>query len=85
MEKLEQIKIIEQICPLYKNGTSKRELRHDFFKEINTEIQAYLLGFHAADGRINDERLKNCNKIQIKKLLFYRLIFFSKFFLMILL
>ena len=56
MEKLEQIKTIEQLCPMYKNGTSKRLLRHEFFREIKTEIQAYLLGFHAADGSINNER-----------------------------
>nr|DAU23639.1 MAG TPA: Intein splicing domain [Caudoviricetes sp.] len=52
-------KLIEQlnfICPLYKNGTSNREIRHDFFKEIQTEIQAYLLGFIAADGSIDEER-----------------------------
>lgn len=56
MEKFKQLEIINESCPLYKNGTSKRELRHDFFKNIETELQAYLLGFHAADGSINLER-----------------------------
>lgn len=65
MEKLEQKQIIEQLCPLYKNGTSKRLLRHEFFRNIQTEIQAYLLGFHAADGSINDER--NTLRIKVTK------------------
>lgn len=52
----EQLEIIEKECPLYKNGTSKRELRHDFFKVINTELQAYLLGFIMSDGSINKQR-----------------------------
>ena len=56
MEKSKQLEIINSTCPLYKNGTSKRELRHDFFKNIETELQAYLLGFHAADGSINLKR-----------------------------
>lgn len=54
MEKL--IKQLNEICPLYKNGTSSRELRHEFFKNIQTEIQAYLLGFIMADGSIDEER-----------------------------
>lgn len=62
MDKNKQLEIINCNCPLYKNGTSKRELRHDFFKNINTEIQAYLLGFHAADGSINLER----NTLRVK-------------------
>ena len=65
MEKLEQIKIIEQLCPMYKNGSSKRCLRHEFFGDIQTEIQAYLLGFHAADGSINDER--NTLRVKVTK------------------
>jgi intein/homing endonuclease len=52
----EQIEIIEKEYPLYKNGNSKREIRHDFFKNIQTEIQAYLLGFHAADGSLDEKR-----------------------------
>jgi intein/homing endonuclease len=56
MNKEEQIKIIEENYPLYKNGTSKREIRHDFFKNIQTELQAYLLGFYAADGSADEKR-----------------------------
>lgn len=52
----EQIEIIEREYPLYKNGSSKREIRHDFFKNIQTEMQAYMLGFHAADGSLDEER-----------------------------
>lgn len=47
---------LNEICPLYKNGTSKREIRHDFFKNIQTEIQAYLLGFIMSDGSVNEKR-----------------------------
>lgn len=43
-------------CPLFKNGTSKREIRHNFFNNINFEEQAYLLGFIFADGCVNEER-----------------------------
>lgn len=56
MTKEEQLEIINKTCPLYKNGTSKRSLRHNFFKDIKTELQAYLLGFHAADGSIDLKR-----------------------------
>lgn len=52
----EQKKIIEENCPLEKRLHSKRFLRHSFFKKIKTEIQAYLLGFYAADGSINEKR-----------------------------
>ena len=41
---------------MFTNHVSKRKIRHDFFKNINTEIQAYLLGFYAADGNINEKR-----------------------------
>lgn len=47
---------LNEICPFYKNGTSNRELRHDFFKNIETEIQAYLLGFIMSDGSVNEKR-----------------------------
>ena len=47
---------LNEICPLYINGTSKREIRHDFFRVIETEIQAYLLGFIMSDGSVNEER-----------------------------
>lgn len=56
MEINKQLEIINQECPLYINGTSKRSLRHNFFRDVKTELQAYLLGFHAADGSINLER-----------------------------
>lgn len=56
MNKNKQLEIINQNCPLYMNGSSKRALRHSFFRDIQTELQAYLLGFHAADGSINLER-----------------------------
>ena len=47
---------LNEICPLYTNGTSKRKIRHNFFKSIETEIQAYLLGFIMADGSVNEKR-----------------------------
>lgn len=56
MNKLEQIKYIEENFPLYCTNSSKRKIRHDFFSKIETEIQAYLLGFYAADGNINEKR-----------------------------
>lgn len=56
MNKLEQIKYIEETYPLYTNHTSNRRIRHDFFKDISTEIQAYLLGFYTADGSVDEKR-----------------------------
>lgn len=56
MTKIEELNYLKENCPLYINGTSKRQVRHDFFKEIKTELQAYLLGFIMSDGSINDER-----------------------------
>lgn len=56
MNKQEQIKFIEDNYPVYTNHHSNRRLRHDFFKNIQTELQAYLLGFFAADGNINEKR-----------------------------
>ena len=56
MNKNKQLELINKECPAYAGKTTKRELRHEFFKNINTELQAYLLGFHAADGSINLER-----------------------------
>ena len=53
---MNQLKLIETKFPLYKNGTSNREIRHNFFSSIETEIQAYLLGIIASDGSINLER-----------------------------
>lgn len=56
MNKEEQIKFIEENYPLYTNHSSSRRIRHDFFKDIKTELQAYLLGFYAADGSIDEKR-----------------------------
>lgn len=62
---MKEIEILNKICPLYKNATSKRELRHSFFKNIETEIQAYLLGFFAADGSLDEKR--NMLRIKLQK------------------
>ena len=40
----------------YKVNGSKYAINHDFFKSINSEEQAYLLGFYVADGNINEKR-----------------------------
>ena len=41
-----QIEILNNICPLEKGYvSSKRLVRQNFFENIQTEIQAYLLGF----------------------------------------
>lgn len=56
MNKEEQIKFIEDNYPLYTHHTSNRRIRHDFFKNISTELQAYLLGFYTADGSIDEKR-----------------------------
>lgn len=56
MNKLEQIKYIEDNYPLTTNHTSNRRIRHSIFSKIETELQAYLLGFYAADGNINEKR-----------------------------
>ena len=56
MNKQEQIKFIEDNYPLTTNHISNRRIRHDIFSKIETELQAYLLGFYAADGNINEKR-----------------------------
>ena len=56
MNKNEQIKFIEDNYPLSTHHVSNRRIRHGFFKNIRTELQAYLLGFYAADGSINEKR-----------------------------
>lgn len=58
MIKEEQLKIIEEIAPLIENRQGYRKVRHKFFSNIKTELQAYLLGFYAADGNIQYERAK---------------------------
>lgn len=58
-----QIEILNKICPLEKGYcNSKRLIRQDFFKNIETEMQAYLLGFYVADGSFNEKR----NTITVK-------------------
>lgn len=56
MNKKEQIKFIEDNYPLTTNHISNRRIRHDIFSKIETELQAYLLGFYAADGSIDEKR-----------------------------
>lgn len=56
MNREEQIKFIEDNYPLTTNHISNRRIRHDIFSKIETELQAYLLGFYAADGNINEKR-----------------------------
>ena len=56
MNKIEQIKFIDDNYPATKHHVSKRDIRHGFFKNIQTEIQAYLLGFYVADGSIDEKR-----------------------------
>ena len=56
MNRQEQIKYIEDNYPLTINHISNRRIRHSFFSKIETELQAYLLGFYAADGSINEKR-----------------------------
>lgn len=40
----------------YKLNGSKYAINHDFFTNIKTEAQAYLLGFYVADGNVNEKR-----------------------------
>lgn len=56
MNKLEQIQFIQDNYPEYSSSHSKRRIRHTFFTNIETEIQAYLLGFYASDGSIDEKR-----------------------------
>lgn len=65
MNKEEQIKFIEENYPLYTQHTSNRRIRHDFFKDIRTELQAYLLGFYAADGSVDEKR--KTFRVQLQK------------------
>lgn len=48
--------LLNTICPLEKMGKGIKNIRHRFFHSIETEIQAYLLGFIAADGSIDEKR-----------------------------
>ena len=65
MNREEQIKFIEAQFPAYSKGVSKRNIRHSFFKSIDVEIQAYLLGFHASDGSVDEKR--KTFRIQLSK------------------
>lgn len=56
MTKQEQINFIKDHYPEYTRNNAKRKVRHEFFTNICTEIQAYLLGFHASDGCILEKR-----------------------------
>ena len=56
MNREEQIKFIEDNYPATTNHISNRRIRHDFFSSIETELQAYLLGFYTADGNIDEKR-----------------------------
>jgi len=56
MNKQEQIKYIEDNYPLTTHHISNRRIRHSFFSKIETELQAYLLGFYASDGSIDEKR-----------------------------
>lgn len=52
--------------PLYTRYSSKREIRHDFFKNVDTELHAYLLGLIMSDGSINDKRATLSHTVNIK-------------------
>lgn len=56
MNKEEQIKFIKDNYPAETHHISNRRIRHSFFEKIETELQAYLLGFFAADGSIDEKR-----------------------------
>ena len=45
MNKEEQIEFIKANYVLTTHHTSKRAIRHSFFSKIETELQAYMLGF----------------------------------------
>ncbi len=56
MNKEEQFKFIQDNYPATTNHISHRRIRHNFFDKIETELQAYLLGFFTADGSIDEKR-----------------------------
>jgi intein/homing endonuclease len=56
MNKNEQIKFIEENFPATTHHISNRRVRHSIFTNIQTELQAYLLGFYTADGSIDEKR-----------------------------
>lgn len=62
----QELKIIEENFPLFTNGKrSKRKIRHNIFSNICTNLQAYLLGFIASDGCVNE--LRHALILQISK------------------
>lgn len=56
MNKIEQIEFIEKNYSFSSGMHSNKRVRQNFFENIETEVQAYLLGFYAADGNINEKR-----------------------------
>lgn len=56
MNKIEQIEFIETNYMFSSGIHSNKRVRQNFFEKIETEVQAYLLGFYAADGSINEKR-----------------------------
>ena len=56
MNKQEQIKYIEKEYNLESGMHSKRLVRQNFFSKIETELQAYFLGFFASYGSIDENR-----------------------------
>lgn len=80
MTKKEQLKFIEDNYPLYNNHISNRRIRHTFFDTIETELQAYLLGFYAADGSIDELTELDISLIYVVKRLLCCLIY-RRFFL----
>lgn len=56
MNKDEQIKFIEENYPFSFGIHSNRRVRQNFFSEIKTELQAYILGLYASDGSIDEKR-----------------------------
>lgn len=56
MNKEEQLNYIKDNYPATTHHVSNRRIRHGFFKYIETEVQAYLLGFYTADGSIDEKR-----------------------------
>lgn len=50
----------------YKMNGSKHDVCHEFFSNINSEEQAYLLGFYVADGNVNEKR--KTFRIKIKEI-----------------
>ena len=53
----QELETIERKFPLFTNGNrSIRAIRHNIFTDICTHLQAYMLGFIASDGCVNERR-----------------------------